>query len=73
MLSQAPIAADLLIAGPTLITMNAERHVIRDGALAIRGDRIVAMGKREAVAREVQAKETIRCASAGAPGAGYFS
>jgi cytosine/adenosine deaminase-related metal-dependent hydrolase len=60
MSSQAPIAADLLIAGATLITMNAERHVIRDGALAIRGDRIVAVRKREALAREVQAKETIR-------------
>ena len=60
MSSQAPIAADLLIAGATLITMNAERHVIRDGALAVRGDRIVAVGKREQLAREVQAKETIR-------------
>jgi 5-methylthioadenosine/S-adenosylhomocysteine deaminase len=60
MSSQAPIAADLLIAGATLITMNAERHVIRDGALAIRGDRIVAVGKRETLARDLRAKETIR-------------
>ena len=60
MASESPIAADLLIAGGTLLTMNAERHVIRDGALAVCDDRIVAVGKREAVAREVQAKETIR-------------
>src|SRR5689334_8331860 len=60
MSSEAPIAADLLIAGATLITMNAERHVIRDGALAVRGDRIVAVGKREALSHAVQAKEIIR-------------
>jgi len=39
--------------------MNSERHVIADGALAICGDRIVAVGKREALARAVAAKETI--------------
>lgn len=54
-----PIPADLLVSGATLITMNAERHVIADGALAIRGDRIVALGKRAAVARGVVAKETL--------------
>src|SRR5208282_3079809 len=51
--------ADLLISGATLITMNAERHVIEDGVLAIAGDRIVAVGKREALSRAVRAKETI--------------
>jgi predicted amidohydrolase YtcJ len=53
------IDADLLISGATVITMNAERHVLSDGALAIKGDRIVAVGKREALARTVVAKETI--------------
>jgi 5-methylthioadenosine/S-adenosylhomocysteine deaminase len=53
------IAADLLIAGATIITMNAARHVIADGALAIRGNRIVAVGKRKEVARRVTAKETL--------------
>ncbi|MDB5446488.1 MAG: amidohydrolase family protein [Phenylobacterium sp.] len=53
------LQADLLIAGATLITMNAERQVIEDGALAIAGDRIVAVGKREAVSRAVQARETL--------------
>ncbi|MDB5453587.1 MAG: amidohydrolase family protein [Caulobacteraceae bacterium] len=54
-----PIQADLLVSGPTLITMNAQRHVIEDGALAIRGDRIVAVGKREALTREVVAREVV--------------
>ena len=39
--------------------MNAERHVIADGALAIRGDRIVAVGKRAALEREVGAREVL--------------
>src|SRR4051812_27405001 len=58
-MSDRPIAADLLISGATIITMNGERQVILDGALAIQGDRIVAVGKREALARTVAAKETL--------------
>lgn len=58
-MSQAPIQADLLISGAALVTMNARREVIADGALAVAGDRIVAVGKREALARTVAAKETI--------------
>ncbi len=49
----------MTVAGATIVTMNAARQVIADGALAIRGDRIVAVGKREALAREVRSKETI--------------
>ena len=55
----SPIKADLLISGATLITMNAERQVIEDGALAVAGDRIVAVGKRETLSRTVTAKETL--------------
>jgi 5-methylthioadenosine/S-adenosylhomocysteine deaminase len=58
-MSDAVVDADLLISGATIITMNAERQVILDGALAIRGDKIVAVGKREALAQSVKAKETI--------------
>jgi cytosine/adenosine deaminase-related metal-dependent hydrolase len=54
-----PIQADLLISGATLITMDAARRVISDGALAIAGDRIVAVGKREALARGITARRTI--------------
>jgi cytosine/adenosine deaminase-related metal-dependent hydrolase len=39
--------------------MNAERQVITDGALAIRADRIVAVGKREALTRQVEAKDVL--------------
>ncbi|MDR3507980.1 MAG: amidohydrolase family protein [Caulobacteraceae bacterium] len=54
-----PIQADLLVVGATIITMNAGRHVLSDGALAIKGDRIVAVGKREALERTVSARETL--------------
>jgi 5-methylthioadenosine/S-adenosylhomocysteine deaminase len=58
-LPDRPIAADLLICGATIVTMNAERHVLHDGALAIRGDRIVAIGKRDSLERTVMAKHMI--------------
>ena len=51
--------AEVMIAGATLITMNAVREVIEDGAIAIAGDRIVAVGKREALARTVKAASVI--------------
>jgi 5-methylthioadenosine/S-adenosylhomocysteine deaminase len=39
-----PEPIDLLIEG-TVVTMDGERHVFRDGAVAVRGDRIVAVGE----------------------------
>lgn len=57
--SQAPVEADLLISGATIITMNAAREVIEDGAVAIRGDRIVAVGKRAELSKSIPASETV--------------
>ncbi|MEL0075422.1 MAG: amidohydrolase, partial [Ilumatobacter sp.] len=37
---------DLLIRGWYVVTMNESRDVIRDGAVAVRGDQIVDVGKR---------------------------
>ena len=37
---------DLFISGGTVVTMDAQRRVIEDGAVAIQGDSIVAVGKR---------------------------
>ena len=54
-----PITADLLISGATIITMDPERRVLGDGALAIAGDRIVAVGKHTDLARTVTAKQTL--------------
>jgi cytosine/adenosine deaminase-related metal-dependent hydrolase len=58
-MSEPALRAELMILGATLIIMNETRQVIEDGALAIAGDRIVAVGKREALARTVQAEAVI--------------
>ncbi|WP_260929644.1 amidohydrolase family protein [Novosphingobium sp. 9] len=39
-----PVQADTLIAGATIITLDDERRVIRNGAVAFAGDRIVGVG-----------------------------
>ena len=57
--ASAFIEADLLIRGATLITLNAERHVIGDGALAIRGADIVAIGKSADLEQSVKAKRVM--------------
>ena len=42
--------ADILIAHGAVITMDAERRIIEDGAVVIRGDRIAAVGSFDALA-----------------------
>src|SRR4051794_35777903 len=44
---------DLLISGGTVVTMNAEHELITDGAIAIKGDKIVAVGERKDLISEV--------------------
>src|SRR2546422_188675 len=46
--------ADLIAAGGTIVTMDDERRIIEDGAIAVKGDAIVAIGKRA----EIEAKYT---------------
>jgi cytosine/adenosine deaminase-related metal-dependent hydrolase len=50
--------ADTLITGATVITVDAGRRVIRDGAVAIAGDTIVAVGKSADLAG-IDAREVI--------------
>lgn len=50
---------DLLIKGWYVVTMNATRDIIHDGAVAIRDDRIVAVGKASQLEAQYTAKETI--------------
>ncbi len=54
-----PLPVDTLIAGATLVTMDGTRRIVTDGALAIAGERIAAVGKRTDVVRRVRARETI--------------
>jgi 5-methylthioadenosine/S-adenosylhomocysteine deaminase len=51
--------ADLLITGGTVVTMDAQRRVINDGAVAIRGDSIVGVGSRAEIESRFEAPKTI--------------
>jgi len=53
------MAVDTLIAGATIVTMDAERRIITDGAIALKGDRIVALGKRTDLEPRLDALERI--------------
>jgi len=50
---------DLLVSGGTVVTMDAQRRVIEDGAVAIRGDSIVAVGPRAEIESRFEAAQTI--------------
>ncbi|MGB0036544.1 MAG: amidohydrolase, partial [Candidatus Acidiferrales bacterium] len=50
---------DLLVTGGTVITMDAQRLVIEDGAVAIRGDAIVAVGPRPEIEAQYEAAKSI--------------
>lgn len=50
---------DLIVSGGTVVTMDAQRRVIEDGAVAVAGGRIVAVGARAEVVGRFTAREVI--------------
>jgi 5-methylthioadenosine/S-adenosylhomocysteine deaminase len=50
---------DLIIAGGTVVTMNGSRVVYDDGAVAVKGDTIVAVGPRVALEAKYDSAQTI--------------
>jgi len=42
--AKQPVSVDLLITGGTIVTMDADRQVIENGFIAVKGDTIVSMG-----------------------------
>jgi len=52
-------AADLLVSGATIVTMDGERHVFEDGALAVKGDVIVAIGPGKDILAKYEAPQKI--------------
>jgi 5-methylthioadenosine/S-adenosylhomocysteine deaminase len=52
---------DILLAGGTVITVDQRRRIYRDGAVAMRGNEIVAVGKRADLAARYDAKHTRDC------------
>ena len=53
------VSVDLLIKGATLVTMDAQRRVIENGEIAVRGDSILALGPSPLFPKGVIAKETL--------------
>jgi len=51
--------ADLIVTGGAVVTMNAERRIIEDGAVAVKGDAIVAVGPRAAVEARYSGAQTV--------------
>jgi 5-methylthioadenosine/S-adenosylhomocysteine deaminase len=50
---------DLLVSGGTVVTMDSGKRVIEDGAVAIRGDAIVAVGPRQEIEPRYEPARTI--------------
>jgi 5-methylthioadenosine/S-adenosylhomocysteine deaminase len=50
---------DLLISGGAVVTMDKDRRVIEDGAVAVKGGRIAAVGSRAEVVKNYTARETV--------------
>ncbi len=53
---------DLLIVGGTVVTMDKDRRVIEDGAVAIKDGKVAMVGQRGAVTYHLTAKKTINAA-----------
>jgi 5-methylthioadenosine/S-adenosylhomocysteine deaminase len=56
---KAPIKVDLLLSGCDVVTIDDKNRVIRDGAVAVKGNRIAWIGKASAAKREIKATSTI--------------
>src|SRR5215204_285735 len=50
-----------MLSGGTVITVDEKRRIIRDGAVAVTGTDIVAVGKRDELSREYEAKTVRDC------------
>jgi 5-methylthioadenosine/S-adenosylhomocysteine deaminase len=53
--------ADMILTNATVITMNGESELVADGAVAILGNRIAAVGAASDVAADFQANEVVDC------------
>ena len=57
--AQSKTRVDLIITGGTVVTMDAGRHIYNNGAVAVRGDSIVATGSQNEIASGYDAARTI--------------
>jgi 5-methylthioadenosine/S-adenosylhomocysteine deaminase len=59
MRAEMPEQVDLLIRGATVVAMDGQGSVLEGGAAAVRGERIVAVGKDADLAAKYHAKRTL--------------
>src|SRR6202142_3947968 len=52
-------SADTIVTGGIVVTMDSERHIFRDGAVAVTGDTIVAVGPRAEIEAQYKSPQTI--------------
>src|SRR6266404_8625189 len=50
---------DLLVSAGTVVTMDGQRRILEDGAIAVRGDAILALGPRAEIESKYVAPQTI--------------
>jgi len=53
------IRADLMVTGDYVLTFNHKKEVVEKGAVALKGDRIIAVGQASRVGKEIEAKEVL--------------
>jgi 5-methylthioadenosine/S-adenosylhomocysteine deaminase len=52
-------SVDLIISGGTVVTMDAKRAIYEDGSVAVKGDSIVAVGRRDEIESRYKGLQTI--------------
>jgi 5-methylthioadenosine/S-adenosylhomocysteine deaminase len=53
------IRVDLLVSGDYLLTFNHKKEVVEKGAVALKGDRIVAIGQASSIEKQIEAREIL--------------
>jgi 5-methylthioadenosine/S-adenosylhomocysteine deaminase len=60
-MDERPASCDLLLTGGHVVTVDDDRRILDPGAVAIEGNRIVAVGTPEEVRRRLEARRTVDC------------
>jgi len=55
----ARIHADLIVSGGTVVSMDADRRIYADGAVAVKGDAILAVGSRAEIEARYEASQSL--------------